>query len=456
VVVGGAYPTTDPQASSTADSIVIGESEDLIGPLCSDLEGGTLKPRYQATERPDVTRSPVPRFDLLRADVYQSIGVQFSRGCPFNCEFCDIIEVFGRVPRTKPPEQVLREFDAIYATGFRGLLFMVDDNFIGNKRAAKQMLPLLAEWMRARRFPFDMYTEASINLAADDRLIELMVQAGFSSVFIGLETPSQESLAETQKIQNLRLDLTAAVEKLTQKGLEVMAGFIVGFDADDEGIFDRQLTFIQNAPIPMAMVGILSALPGSQLWRRLEKEGRLVADWSGESFGRTNFRTRLPAHILLSGYRRLLSRLYEPDAYFARCLRALTLGPKASERRYRFPLSYALRTVMRVIWRMGVKAPYRAAFWRFLGNILRTNPRLLARGIAQSVNGEHVIRFTRDDVIPRLVATEQESPRATEVPGATDEIDIPRQVALAMFSKSSETSRLAQLRRTAHTQSLKM
>jgi radical SAM superfamily enzyme YgiQ (UPF0313 family) len=393
---------------------------------------------------------------LLRADVYQSIGVQFSRGCPFNCEFCDIIEVFGRVPRTKPPEQVLREFDAIYATGFRGLLFMVDDNFIGNKRAAKQMLPLLAEWMRARRFPFDMYTEASINLAADDRLIELMVQAGFSSVFIGLETPSQESLAETQKIQNLRLDLTAAVEKLTQKGLEVMAGFIVGFDADDEGIFDRQLTFIQNAPIPMAMVGILSALPGSQLWRRLEKEGRLVADWSGESFGRTNFRTRLPAHILLSGYRRLLSRLYEPDAYFARCLRALTLGPKASERRYRFPLSYALRTVMRVIWRMGVKAPYRAAFWRFLGNILRTNPRLLARGIAQSVNGEHVIRFTRDDVIPRLVATEQESPRATEVPGATDEIDIPRQVALAMFSKSSETSRLAQLRRTAHTQSLKM
>jgi radical SAM superfamily enzyme YgiQ (UPF0313 family) len=260
VVVGGAYATTDPDASAEADCIVIGESEDLIAPLCQDLERGTLKRRYQATERPDVTRSPVPRFDLLHVDAYQCIGVQFSRGCPFNCEFCDIIEVFGRVPRTKSPEQLLREFDAVHASGFHAMLFLVDDNFIGNKRAAKLMLPQLAEWMQAHDFPFDLFTEASINLAADDRLIELMVQAGFSSVFIGIETPSQESLAETQKVQNLRLDLTAAVEKLTRKGLEIMAGFIVGFDADDAGIFERQRAFIQNSSIPLAMVGLLSAL----------------------------------------------------------------------------------------------------------------------------------------------------------------------------------------------------
>ncbi|HEY5957619.1 MAG TPA: radical SAM protein, partial [Polyangiaceae bacterium] len=294
VVVGGAYPTTEPDSVGDADSIVIGESEELIATLCSDLEQGRLQSRYRAKERPSVARSPVPRFDLLRVGAYQSIGVQFSRGCPFNCEFCDIIGVFGRVPRTKSPEQLMRELDAVHATGFHGMLFLVDDNFIGNKRAAKRMLPVLANWMRARRFPFDIYTEASINLAADDELVGLMVEAGFSSVFIGIETPSSEALAETHKIQNLKLDLTAAVEKLTGRGLEVMAGFIVGFDADDEGIFERQHQFIQAAPIPLAMVGLLSALPGSQLWDRLLKEGRLFAEWSGETFGRTNFKTRLP------------------------------------------------------------------------------------------------------------------------------------------------------------------
>ena len=448
VVVGGAYPTTDPEASFAADSIVIGESEDLIGPLCSDLERGTLKARYKANQRPDVTRSPVPRFDLLRIEAYQSIGVQFSRGCPFNCEFCDIIEVFGRVPRTKPPEQMLREFDAIYATGFRGMLFMVDDNFIGNKRAAKHMLPMLAEWMRGKHYPFDMYTEASINLAADDRLIELMVQAGFSSVFIGIETPSQESLAETQKIQNLRLDLTLAVEKLTRKGLEVMAGFIVGFDADDAQIFERQLTFIQNAPIPLAMVGILSALPGSQLWRRLEKEQRLVEDWSGENFGRANFKTRMPEHILLDGYKRLLADLYEPDAYFARCLRVLKLWPAKRVSRFRFPLTYALGTLLRVIWRQGIRAPYRGAFWRFIAKALWRAPHLLTRSIAQAVNGEHVIRFTREDVLPRLAAAQTDDRTyhaEVRLHTAAEAGTLVSEIPVAAFSRPVETMQLVQL-----------
>ena len=295
VIVGGAYPSTDPDASSDADCVVIGESEELMLQICHDFEGGQLARRYQAQDRPDVSKSPVPRFDLLRTNTYQSIGVQFSRGCPFNCEFCDIIEIFGRVPRTKSPEQLLRELDAVSATGFRGMLFLVDDNFIGNKKAAKTMLPQLADWMDKHDFPFDIYTEASVNLAADDRLVELMVNAGFTSVFLGIETPSQDALAETHKTQNLRLDLNHAVEKLTRAGLEVMAGFIVGFDSDDEGIFERQRAFIQNAPIPLAMTGILSALPSTQLWRRLEREGRLIEDWSGENFGMANFRTRMPA-----------------------------------------------------------------------------------------------------------------------------------------------------------------
>jgi radical SAM superfamily enzyme YgiQ (UPF0313 family) len=446
VVVGGAYATTDPDASTAADCIVIGESEELIGPLCRDLENGTLQARYEATQRPDVTQSPIPRFDLLQVKAYQCIGIQFSRGCPFNCEFCDIIEVFGRVPRTKSPEQLLREFDAVYASGFHAMLFLVDDNFIGNKRAAKLMLPKLADWMQAHDFPFDLFTEASINLAADDRLIELMVQAGFSSVFIGIETPSQESLAETQKVQNLRLDLTAAVEKLTRKGLEIMAGFIIGFDADDVGIFERQRAFIQNSPIPLAMVGLLSALPGTQLWRRLESEGRLFADWSGENFGCTNFKTRMPAGVLLDSYGKLLADLYTPNAYFARCLRVLELWPLKRASRFRFSFSYALVTFARIIWRVGVRAPYRNAFWRFMGKAMWRTPSLLVRAISQVVNGEHVIRFTTEDVMARMAQTRAE--RVSNATVSTDEQEswtALRPGDVLPFVESSNTAKLVQL-----------
>ena len=197
-----------------------------------------------------------------------------------------------------------------------------------------------------------------------------------------------------------------AVEKLTRKGLEVMAGFIVGFDADDAGIFERQFTFIQNSPIPMAMVVILSALPGSQLWRRLEKEGRLVQDWSGENFGRANFRTQMPENVLLDGYKKLLADLYNPDAYFARCLRVLELWPSKRPSRFRFPIGYALGTLLRTIWRQGIRAPYRGAFWRFVFKALGRAPHLLPRFVAHAVNGEHAIRFTHEDVMPRLAAAQ--------------------------------------------------
>ena len=448
VIVGGAYPTTDPDASHDADCIVIGESEELIGPLCSDIVNGTIKPRYKAESRPDVTRSPIPRYDLLRIEAYQSIGVQFSRGCPFNCEFCDIIEVFGRVPRTKTPAQLLSEFDAIHAAGFRGMLFLVDDNFIGNKKAAKTMLPEVAKWMRAKKYPFDIYTEASINLAADDKLIDLMLDAGFSSVFVGIETPSQESLAETQKIQNLRLDLTVAVEKLTRKGIEVMAGFIVGFDADDSGIFERQFNFIQNSPVPLAMVVILSALPGSQLWRRLEKEGRLVADWSGENFGRANFRTKMPEKVLLEGYKKLLGDLYDPKAYFARCLRVLELWPSKRPSRFRFPIAYALGTFLRTFWRQGIRAPYRWAFWQFVAKAMWRVPHLLPRFVAQAVNGEHAIRFTHEDVMPRLAAVQAtigfETPALPAQSYDLSEVAL-RETALTIRSKREEDVQLVPL-----------
>ncbi len=412
VVVGGAYATTDPDAAGDADAIVIGESEDLMGRVCRDVEAGTLDRRYQAAERPDVTRSPVPRFDLLRIAAYHSLGVQFSRGCPFNCEFCDIIEVFGRVPRTKPPEQLLSEIEAIHSTGFRGPLFIVDDNFIGNKAAAKKMLPVLGEWMQSHDYPFDLYTEASVDLASQDKLIDQMVRAGFTSVFLGIETPSKEALVESQKRQNLHLDLLAGVEKLTRAGLEVMAGFIVGFDADDAGACERQYEFIQGAPIPWAMVGILTALPGTQLWRRLEGESRLRDDYSGDQFGRTNFVTRLPEEELVAGYARLLDDLYAPEAYFARSLRMIELLPDRRQSAFRYPLWFSVKVLVRTLFAQGLRSSYRRAYWRFLGQVLRRRPKKFLRALPLAIAAEHLVRYTREEVLPRLrqVATIAELP----------------------------------------------
>jgi radical SAM superfamily enzyme YgiQ (UPF0313 family) len=404
VVAGGPYATTDPEASRDADAIVLGEAEDLVAQVCADLSAGTLAPRYEAPQRPAVTRAPVPRFDLLRVEAYQSLGVQFSRGCPFNCEFCDIIEIFGRVPRTKPTEQLLAELDAVYATGFRGSLFLVDDNFIGNKAAAGRLLGPLGAWMREHGYPFDLYTEASVDLASQDDLVRGMVEAGFSSVFLGIETPSREALQETHKRQNLHFDLLEAVEKLTRAGLEVMSGFIVGFDSDDADIFERQRAFIQAAPIPLAMVGILTALPGTQLWRRLEREGRLRAAFAGNQFGRTNFETRLPEPLLLQGYAKLLADLYDPAAYFARCLRTLELLPRRKVERPRVRLGFAVKTLARSFWLQGAVASYRSEYWKFLGTVIRRMPHHLEAAVAMAIKAEHLIRYTNADVLPGLRA----------------------------------------------------
>ena len=402
VVAGGPYVTTDPDAAPDVDHIVLGEAEQTLPELARALEAGTAPRRIEAPERPDVTRSPAPRFDLLRMDRYNAVGVQFSRGCPFNCEFCDIIEIFGRVPRTKTPDQFIDELNSLLATGFRGAVFVVDDNFIGNKVAARKMLTRLTEWSRAERFPFDFFTEASVNLASDDGLIRGLVEAGFSSVFLGIETPSREALLETQKRQNMHLDLAQSVEKLVDSGLEVMAGFIVGFDSDDEDIFDRQYEFIAASPISMAMVGILTALPGTQLWRRLLAEGRLSGDSHGDGAFRPNFVTKLPEDKLVLGYRGLLERLYQPRAYFDRALRCLTLQRHRPMGAYRRPLGQGLRSLASSLWRQGVLAKYRWEYWRFLARAVRVAPRRFPQAVAMAIVAEHMIRYTFEDILPRL------------------------------------------------------
>jgi hypothetical protein len=328
------------------------------------------------------------------------MAVQVSRGCPFNCEFCDIIEMFGRVPRVKTPAQVLAEMEELRRLGMRGPLFIVDDNFIGNRKAAARLLPEIAAWQRVHGQPFDLYTEASLDLAGDPKLISALVEAGFTAVFVGLETPDPETLKATQKRQNLRMDPAEAVWALSRAGLEVYAGFIVGFDGDDAGALERQRAFVASVPIPRAMVGILSALPGTQLWRRLEREGRLRAAPTGDQFDRTNFETTMPEEELVHGYRDLLAALFDAEGFFARCKLSLQTTPVRPA-----PLRPdALRILARTVWRIGIRgdAARRRWFWRLLGIALSRGPRYVSRAVTFSIIGEHFVRYTAENVLPRL------------------------------------------------------
>src|SRR5205085_2392123 len=290
-----------------------------------DLERGAARHVYQAAERPALTATPIPHFQLTELNRYNAMSVQYSRGCPFSCEFCDIIEIYGRVPRTKTNAQMLAELDALRATGWRGLVFIVDDNFIGNKRNVRALLPDLIAWSERHGQPFSFITEASVNLAEDDALLELMRRANFRRVFLGIETPVEESLKEAQKGQNTRRDLLESVRKIQAYGLEVMAGFIVGFDHDPEDIFERQINFIRESAIPLAMVGLLTALPNTQLWRRLEREGRLLQESTGNNTdGSLNFIPRMDTARLIEGYQRILRTIYSPAEYYRRALECLS------------------------------------------------------------------------------------------------------------------------------------
>src|SRR5262249_37018516 len=277
VVVGGPDATSSPDVYRAADFLVLGEAEGIIDEFVAAWSSGAKAGRFEAAKfQVDVTKSPIPRFDLLKRTDYVYIGVQFSRGCPFNCEFCDIIELYGRVPRAKTNEQMLAELDALYHTGHRGHVDFVDDNLIGNKKALKLFLPALREWQRKRRYPFQFSTEASMNLADDAQLLSMMREANFFGVFIGIESPDTETLISTQKKQNTRRSLADSVQKIYGAGMLVLAGFIVGFDTEKGSMADAMIDCIEATSIPVCMVGLLTALPNTQLGRRLEKENRLL------------------------------------------------------------------------------------------------------------------------------------------------------------------------------------
>jgi len=320
VVAGGPLFTIGYEEFDGVDHFVLNEAEITLQPFLADLEKGCAKPVYTSGKRPDISQTPIPLWSLINMKKYSSMNAQYSRGCPFNCEFCDIIILNGHRPRTKDKDQMLAELDALYRHGWRGGVFIVDDNFIGNKRKLKaETLPALIEWMKAKKNPFALSTEASVNLADDEELMQLMVKAGFNQVFVGIETPNEDSLVECNKLPNKNRDLVALVKKIQNHGLEVQGGFIVGFDSDPLSIFKSQISFIQRSGIVTAMVGLLNAPPGTRLYQRLKKENRLLKSFSGDQMDCSlNFIPKMNYETLINGYKNILDTIYSPKQYYER------------------------------------------------------------------------------------------------------------------------------------------
>lgn len=395
VVVGGPYVSTSSERLPDADHIFIGEAETTLPEFLNDLELGIARKIYKADERPSLLNTPVPDFSLIDMRNYSAMNIQYSRGCPFQCEFCDIIEIYGRVPRTKSNEQMLAELDALKATGWRGLVFIVDDNFIGNKKNVRLFMPDLIEWSRAHGFPFSYITEASINLAEDDALLQMMEDAGFRRVFLGIETPVEESLKEAQKGQNTRRDLLESVKKIQSYGMEVMAGFIVGFDHDPDDIFDRQIAFIRESAIPLAMVGLLSALPDTQLWRRLEKEGRLLDMTSGNNTDCTvNFIPKMDLNRLVEGYKTILRNIYSPREYYKRALDCISRFHANRVEPRKVNLLEDVKALTRIVVKLGIRDRERRAFWNYLASLIRHYPHDIAHGLTLAAMGYHFRQIT--------------------------------------------------------------
>lgn len=396
VVAGGPYPTSCYDKIDGVDYFILNEAEVTLPKFLDDYEHGCPQKIYADDQKPDITKVPPPRFDLIDVNIYSSLALQFSRGCPFNCEFCDIIEMFGRNPRTKSPEQFIAEMECVYNTGFSGSLFIVDDNFFGNQQKVKALLVKMVAWQKAHGYPFSFFTEASINCARDETLINLMAEAGFDMVFVGIETPHRETLEKIAKKQNLQTDIYEDIEKLQRHGIEVSGGFVLGFDTDPDNIFDLQIDFIQKAGIPMAMVGLLNALPNTQLYQRLLKENRIVNDSSGNNTHdlKLNFLPRMPREVLLAGYKRVIAEIYAPKNYFERCFTLLRRLPSV-KRVYR-PVKIAeIRALLLSLWRQTF-SPYGFYYLRFLWRALRYNYKLFAEAMAMAVKGYHLFRITRE------------------------------------------------------------
>jgi radical SAM superfamily enzyme YgiQ (UPF0313 family) len=402
VAIGGPYPTALPQEVSEADYLILDEGEITLPMFVKAVNEGKLEGTFRSDGiRPDVTTTPTPRFDLLELDAYADMAVQFSRGCPFQCEFCDIIVLYGRKPRTKDPKQLLKELDLLYDLGWRRSIFMVDDNFIGNKRNVKLFLQELLPWMVEHNYPFSFATEASVDLANDQELMDAMVQCNFGAVFLGIETPDDASLTLTQKFQNTRESLNGAVDAITRSGLRVMAGFIIGFDGELKGAGERIVKFVEQTSIPTALFSMLQALPDTALWHRLEREGRLGDNGSANINQTTlmNFVPTRPLEDIANEFVDAFWELYDPAKFLDRTYRHYRiLGeatyPKKGKGARQRPIDWiTIRALLTICWRQGLLRKTRVQFWRNLWNMYKHNPGGISPYLSTCAQIEHFLEY---------------------------------------------------------------
>lgn len=394
VVGGGPIFTAQPEQFPEVDHLVLNEGEVTLPIFLQDLERGELKRVYTSGIRPDITKTPLPKWSLIDVNKYATMPIQYSRGCPFNCEFCDIIILNGRKPRTKTPEQMVAELEALYQTGWRAGVFIVDDNFIGNKKNVKGLLPEVIRWQRSHKYPFTFLTEASVNLAEDPELMDLMSAANFNKVFLGLETPSLDSLKECGKFQNANTDLAEVVKTIQEHGLQVMAGFIVGFDNDTQEIFETQIRFIQKIGVVTAMVGMLGALPQTRLWHRLQAEGRLLDEYTGNNTaGELNFIPRMGVKPLMQGYERVISTIYSPREYYRRINVFLkNYRPKARTKLHHEDI----RAFLMSTWRIGICSKASFWYWKLIVKTVLTKIKALPEAIELAIYGYHFEKIAKN------------------------------------------------------------
>ena len=388
VVAGGPLFTSEHQEFEGVDHFVLNEAELTLQPFLEDLARGCARRVYKTDQFADITKTPAPLWHLAELKRYASLNIQFSRGCPFDCEFCNVTALLGHRPRTKTARQIVDELDGLYRLGWRGAVFFVDDNLIGNRKMLKtELLPALIEWRRGKQ-PLCFLTEVSINLADDEKLMRLMVDAGFDTVFIGIETPDEDSLKECNKSQNRKRDLVRDVQRIQQAGMQVQGGFIVGFDSDTPSIFQRQIDFIQKSGIVTAMVGLLQAPPGTRLYERLKRDGRLIGKTTGDNVdGTTNVRTLMNLETLREGYRSIMQHIYSPERYYERVKTFLRVyrPPSVRERmRLRHLLAFC-----RSVFHLGIVGRERLQYWRLLVWTFFRRRKLLPLAITLSIYGHH-------------------------------------------------------------------
>jgi len=395
MVAGGPLFTEEYEQFTEIDHLVLNEAEITLPLFIQDLENGTPQKIYQSDKFADITKSPLPDYSLLNSSKYATAGIQYSRGCPFNCEFCDITALFGRKVRTKTSPQIIAELDQLLKIGWRGSVFFVDDNFIGHKKKLKyELLPAIIGWMKSNGNPFFFITEASINLADDKELMEMMVRAGFAKVFVGIETPEESCLLECNKLHNNNRDLIDCVNLIQHNGMEVYGGFIVGFDNDPPNIFQRQIDFIQKSGIVTAMVGLLNAPRLSNLYRRLHSEGRIIDKFTGDNTDYSiNFIPAMDKSELIKGYQKIIRNIYSCKAYYARVLTFL----KEYDPPFVEPLSFnRFMALIKSIFYIGILKRNRIYFWKIIFWSILNKPRSFPLAVTYSIYGYHFRKVFRD------------------------------------------------------------